>query len=197
MFVLPLALVATACGTPGSDAADTTAAAPSSAAAVTPPGTTQPATPSPDASTGAVALTPLGMGPLKIGMTVAEARSALGTFDLPGGEDPKACLHVRPPSLPRGVLVMVDNGVVVRVAVDSNTVATAEGARIGDSEERIKSLYGARVVTSPHKYTDGHYLTITPAGDSLHRLIFETEQLKVTRFRGGRMPHVAYVEGCS
>jgi hypothetical protein len=50
------------------------------------------------------------------------------------------------------------------------------------------------VVESPHKYTDGHYLTLAP--DGAHRLVFETDGGHVTRYRGGRMPEVEWVEGC-
>ena len=200
-MVFTLALGGAACGRNDAGSADTAAAGSSSTASVPQAATPAPVTPTPDPSPSpsptALTLTPTGIGKLRVGMTVAEARSALGTFSLPVAEDPKGCLHVRPPALPAGVLVMVEGGKVVRVSVDSNTVATAEGARIGDTEARIKTLYGARVATSAHKYTDGHYLTVTPAGDTLHRLIFETDQGKVTRFRGGRVPQVQYVEGCS
>lgn len=70
---------------------------------------------------------------------------------------------------------------------------------IGDSEERIKSLYPNRVAVSPHKYTDGHYLTVTPAekADSAYRIIFETDGKKVVHYRAGVRPQVEYVEGCS
>jgi hypothetical protein len=51
----------------------------------------------------------------------------------------------------------------------------------------------------PHKYTDGHYLTVRPveASDTTHLIVFETEGQVVQRFRGGRRPQVEYVEGCA
>jgi hypothetical protein len=86
-----------------------------------------------------------------------------------------------------------------RVEVDSGaTIATAAGARIGDGEERVRSLYPGRVAMTPHKYVAGHhYLTVTPAAaDSAYRLVFETDGQRVTRYRAGRRPAVEYVEGC-
>ncbi|MGQ0538137.1 MAG: hypothetical protein ACT4R6_04255 [Gemmatimonadaceae bacterium] len=51
----------------------------------------------------------------------------------------------------------------------------------------------------PHKYTGptGHYVIVQTTGDTLHRLIFETDGSRVVRFRAGRSPAVDYVEGCS
>jgi len=95
---------------------------------------------------------------------------------------------------------MVEQGKISRIDVDSGTaIATAAGARIGDTEERIKSLYPGQVTVQPHKYTDGHYLVVTPAdaADKDFRIVFETDGNKVTRYRSGKIPSVQYVEGCS
>ena len=92
---------------------------------------------------------------------------------------------------------MVEKGTVSRVDITQGTVATTKGARIGDSEDRIKSLYPGQVKVMPHKYTDGHYLVVTPAGGGENRIVFETDGEKVLRYRSGREPAVEYVEGCS
>ena len=61
-------------------------------------------------------------------------------------------------------------------------------------------MYPPREVAA-HKYVaGGHYLTFVPddPADADLRLIFETDaSSKVTQFRAGRLPEVAYVEGCS
>lgn len=130
-------------------------------------------------------------------MSVAEARATLGG-QLP---EPKSreCDHVRPPVGPGGVLIMTVGGQVARVEVSDTTVSTSAGARVGDSEARINALYPGRVQTTPHKYIDGHYLIVRggPGADSIYRLVFETDGQRVTRYRGGRMPEVEWVEGCS
>lgn len=146
-----------------------------------------------------------GIGPLRVGMTFDEARAALGgdlrmNDPVTGMEEgPDRCDHPRSARLPAGVRVMVDGGRVVRVQVDSASVATAEGARVGDREARIRQLYAGRVAVQPHKYTDGHYLVVRPAepSDTTHLLIFETDGRVVERFRAGVRPQVEYVEGCS
>jgi hypothetical protein len=92
---------------------------------------------------------------------------------------------------------MIVEGGVARVAVDRAGVATASGARVGDTEERVASLYPGRVRVTPHKYEEGgHYLTVNAADDSSFAIVFETSKGRVTRYRAGRRPAVEYVEGC-
>lgn len=138
-----------------------------------------------------------GAGPAQVGTPLAAAAAALGatpdTTAARGG-----CGYLRPAASP-GVRVMVNEGQVARVDVDSAGIRTAEGAGVGDAEARVRELYAGRVVESPHKYTDGRYLTVTPqaASDSAFRLVFETDGSKVVRYRAGRLPEVEWVEGCS
>jgi hypothetical protein len=144
-----------------------------------------------------------GLGPMQVGMTVAEARLALGHFkripDPTAPADTMACGYAWSARFSEGVKVMLEGGRVVRVEVDSGAVATAEGARIGDTEARIQQLYPGRVQVQPHKYTDGHYLVVRPAAasDTTHLIVFETDGNAVLRYRGGQKPQVEYVEGCS
>ena len=138
-----------------------------------------------------------GIGPVKAGMSMDEARTVMhGEFDIPAnlGE----CGFIKPRSGPKGIIMMVEKGEISRVdVVSGSTVATVEGAKIGDTEDRIKSLYPGQVEVQPHKYTDGHYLVVTPKNGGDNRIVFETDGKKVLRYRSGRMPAVQYVEGCS
>ena len=164
------------------------------AAAVTPPA---PA-PAPDTATkaGEWQVTPKGIGPLTAGMSLDEANTVLrNKLDVPS--NPGECSIVKLKGDPTGVSLMVENGTVTRVDVTSGSVATAEGAKIGDSEAAVKSFYPGQVAVQPHKYTSGHYLVVTPKSGGDYRIIFETDGSKVTRFRSGKLPSVANVEGCS
>jgi len=171
------------------------------------PGSTTPAPdpdeapePAPGAPAGGQAWTAgfRGAGPAQVGMPLAAAASALGAVpDTAAAAG--SCSYLRPAGDPAGVKVMVNEGRVARVEVDSGAVRTVEGAGIGDAEARVRKLYAGRVTETPHKYTSGRYLTVTPAApaDSAFRLVFETDGAKVTRFRAGRLPEVEWVEGCS
>jgi hypothetical protein len=143
-----------------------------------------------------------GIGPLRAGMTVPEAaRIVGGSFAARTGGEGNNCTYAVWREAPDGVLVMLVNGLVARVDVTKGSIATSAGARIGDSEARIKDLYRNRVVVKPHEYTDGHYLTVSPAPatgeDRSYGLVFETDGNRVLRYRGGKQPMVGWVEGCS
>ena len=143
------------------------------------------------------AVSALGIGSLRIGMTVAEASAAVAGFTPPS--QTQECDYATAASLPAGLEIMVENGRIGRVDVDTNTIATIEGARVGDTVPRILALYGQRVSTSPNHYTGEPDLTIHSAspGDTIHEIIFETMHGRVVRYRAGRRPQVRYIEGCA
>jgi hypothetical protein len=151
------------------------------------------------AAGGPLVVTAEAIGPVHFGRPVAAVAAALGESLHPDVQAGGSCGYVRPAALPRGVALMVIQDTVVRVDVDTAGVATAEGARVGDAESRVLALYRGRVAVEPHKYTgpEGHYLVVSPPGDTTHRLIFETDGQRVTRYRAGRRPAVELVEGCS
>jgi len=85
------------------------------------------------------------------------------------------------------------------VDVDSATVPTDAGARVGMREDSVRHLYAKTLRVTPHKYVrGGHYLIVVPGApaDTMHQLIFETDGDRVTRYRAGLAPYVGYVEGC-
>jgi hypothetical protein len=143
-----------------------------------------------------------GLGPVLVGMTVAEAEQVAGRrFDTDQeGPAGTACLYSKPQGLP-GVGFMVIDGKIARIDVWSNPkIKTFWGAKIGDSEARIKQLYGNQIEVQQHEYRpQGHYLVFVPKdkADKNFRVVFETDGQKVTQFRSGRVPEVEYVEGCA
>lgn len=160
---------------------------------------TQPASTNDSAPGSPWVVTERGIGGLRVGMTFAEARAVFSGLKIPKGADKISCDYAASEGLPPGIGLMVGEGTIKRVEVRRGEFATAAGARIGDSEERIKGLYPGRVTVTPHEYTDGHYLTVVPSSmaDSTYRIVFETDGSRVLRYRAGVLPHVGYVEGCS
>ena len=141
-------------------------------------------------------ITPEGIGALKAGMSLDEAKVVMHD-NLVVPAKLQECDYVSLRNAPAGIGIMVEKNEISRVEVRTGTVATMEGARIGDSEDRIKSLYPGTVTVKPHKYTDGHYLVVTPKDAGENRIVFETDGKKVLRYHSGRRPAVEYVEGCS
>lgn len=151
----------------------------------------------PPASWTAATLADSGFGAILVGMTPAAANAAVGDSLVLPPAGPEGCQYGSAPAV-AGLAFMIENGRVVRIEVRSQGVRTDAGAAVGDSETRIQQLYHGRIALTPHKYTDGHYLTVAPrmAAAGQVQLVFETEHGVVTRFRGGLLPQVAYVEGC-
>ncbi|MEH2053150.1 hypothetical protein [Nostoc sp.] len=141
-----------------------------------------------------------GIGAVQIGMTVPQATKAAGT-KLVGDSPNNNCYYVKPQNEPKNISFMVTKGRISRVDVRQNTqITTLKGAKIGDTETRIKSLYPGQIKVTPHKYVQsGHYLTFIPKdrADQNYRVVFETDGKLVTQFRAGKLPEVEYVEGCS
>lgn len=142
---------------------------------------------------------PESFGPVRFGAPLPAVSAAIGEEVRPTYADFETCDYVRPKALPAHTMLMVINDTIVRVDVDSVGVRTAEGAQVGDSETSVLELYRGRISVEPHKYTgpEGHYLVVSSPGDTLHRIIFETDGQRVTGYRAGRRPAVEYVEGCA
>ena len=146
-----------------------------------------------------LALSEEGLGQLQVGMTLTEAVN-MGLVNERPDMKP-ACDFVFPAvgaGIPFGVNVMVVKGKIARIDVDTGTVTTEDGVKIGDTEDRVKSVYGDYLQIQPHKYIEGgHYMTVK--GDSANAgkaIVFETDGKRVTMFRAGRIPEVEWVEGC-
>ena len=146
-----------------------------------------------------LALSEDGLGQIQIGMTLAEAVN-MGLLNENPNMNPR-CDFVFPAvgaGIPDGVSVMVVKGKIARIDVDTGSVTTEDGVKVGDTEDRVKTVYGDELKVEPHKYIEGgHYLTVM--GDSASAgkaLVFETDGKRVTMFRGGRLPEVKWVEGC-
>ncbi|MEH1850899.1 MAG: hypothetical protein V7L11_04230 [Nostoc sp.] len=141
-----------------------------------------------------------GIGAVQIGMTVPQAIKAAGT-KLVGDSPNNNCYYVKPQNEPKNLSFMVTKGRISRVDVRQNTqITTLKGAKIGDTEARIKSLYPGQIKVTPHKYVqNGHYLTFIPKDRAYqnYRVVFETDGKLVTQFRAGKLPEIEYVEGCS
>jgi hypothetical protein len=143
-----------------------------------------------------------GIGPLRAGLSIPEAGRLLpGAISIPAGEEMSPCSYADWPSAPAGVYVLLEQGVITRIEVDSASVGTADGARVGATEAEIEALYPGRVERQHHKSTDGRYLIVrsaAPRADGLDlRLVFETDGRRVIRFRAGSYPAVLYEDACA
>lgn len=140
-------------------------------------------------------ITPYGFGEIKFGMTTLQAVDK-GLYPGDGVRfDSVDCNYGQLTTHP-SLGFMFEGARVVRVDTSSPLYATAEGIRIGDTEEKVKAIYGGRLVIQGHQYDErGHYMIVnTP--EKQHAVVMETDGSKVTQIRGGLAPAVFYVEGC-
>jgi hypothetical protein len=141
-----------------------------------------------------------GLGQIQIGMNLDDAVN-MGLLNENPAMKP-ACDFVFPAvgaGIPDGVSVMIVQGKVARIDVDTGSVTTEDGAKIGDTEDDINKIYDGDVQSEPHKFiAGGHYMVVTGDSTSLGKaIVFETDGQRVTSFRAGRLPEVKWVEGCT
>lgn len=157
----------------------------------------------PNAATAITTVTPVemnGVGPIRIGMPLANAERLLGEgLAVSGSAAGSTCAYATPRSGPRGLSFMLTAGVIVRVDVTQGGMRTEQGIAVGSSEAQVLEAFGSFAEVMPHKYdAEGHYVVVT-SPDSRQRdlrYVFETFRGVVTKFRAGRLPAVGYVEGC-
>jgi hypothetical protein len=98
-----------------------------------------------------------GVGPIRLGMSIEQARQASG---LEFVEQPDAgeqvnwssCHYAWPAAdgqLRLDLALVLHQGHVARIEVVAPEIATAVGARVGDTEARLRWLYGARLTVDP------------------------------------------------
>jgi hypothetical protein len=141
-----------------------------------------------------------GIGAIKVGMTVDEASRAANTQIVTESGGTQGCSYGRfKGGKLKGLSFMLSNGNITRVDVNSRGISTIKGAKVGDSEDKVKSLYAGQMTVDKLQYSQrGHTLTVTPKNkaDQKYLLIFETDGKRVTKFRSGFKSDVEATEGC-
>lgn len=163
------------------------------------------------AAPAAPILTPEGLSPLRIGMTLAEVTVVLGPDSDPaavGGAEPEQCDQFRPSRAPQGVLVMTEQGRLTRISlINKSPIKTDRGVGLGSTAAAVKAAYKGAAVASPHKYRDApaEYLTYwsrkAQAGDQAsptdRGIVFEVDGKGVVDLVHAGGPSIRYVEGCA
>lgn len=163
-----------------------------------PPAQTPKVAPEPEAGPF---LTPGGLGPIRIGMTEAEVRAAVGPNRLDGdtGDDFEGCKEMQLKGNLAGVWVMLQEDEVTRITLgEGSTHKTDKGLGVGSSAAQVRAAYGAALQVEPHKYAGegAEYLTVWTKPET-EGLRYETAQNGIvdTIHAGGGS--IRYVEGCA
>jgi hypothetical protein len=136
-----------------------------------------------------------GIGPVKIGMTLAQLSETLRQKLSEEESGTEGCFYIQA----RGhdhIAFMIIDGRLARIDVDASGIFTTSGLQVGDSEAHVRNFYGAKMKVTEHQYVDtGHYLTIR-SDDPRYGMRFETDKGKITIFYAGTYHAIQYVEGC-
>ena len=155
-------------------------------------------------------LTARGLGPVKIGMTVRQARAATSTT-LRITQRNGTCAVLEQAGLHDGVYFLVLNGRIRRATIEATnsvnfTNQTARGLKLAQPESRMRRLYGRPDATRRDVNSGGFRFIYNAdlAGSPRRRFVFETARLS-TSIRGrfvntmsvGDTPAVLFYEACS
>ncbi|MDB5471951.1 MAG: hypothetical protein JWR84_3511 [Caulobacter sp.] len=145
---------------------------------------------------GQLVLTPDGLGALKIGMTVEEARAAAPgpLVATESSDDLAICGDYLIEGQPMAFLT--EDGRVARITL-YETGTTAEGVALGDPAEKVHQVYGKAVEREPAPYGEppAHDLYVWRTPERGYRFAIDDKGRVVTILAGNRT--IRYMEGCA
>ncbi|MBL6749822.1 MAG: hypothetical protein ISP90_04835 [Nevskia sp.] len=144
------------------------------------------------------------VGPIRLGMDLDEVRKASGMEfveqpDAGAAVNWELCHYAWPASggqLRLDLAVVLHQGRVVRVEVVAPEIATASGARVGDSEARLRALYAGRLVADPAAQA-GARAQLLLAGTRAQALRFVIDSGRVQSYQVGQAAQSMPGGGCA
>jgi hypothetical protein len=137
-----------------------------------------------------------GFGPLKIGMSFAQAQHVIGPALRPTEPSlrPSRSCDQLPLSGHPGVALMFVDGVLHRIDIFQPGIRTSRGIAAGDPVDKVSQAY-AGLTRTPNAYDEREaYLTAGP--EHGRALRFETDKGRIGLIYAGDWTQVQYVEGC-
>ena len=137
-----------------------------------------------------------GVGPIELGMTIAEARKAARTGIVGGSEVTKGCRHDT--VLPRrfGLTTLRFKGKIRVLYVRRTAMPTAKGVRVNDSLERLQSKYSGLIERPSDVSAETRIFELH--GKGTREIQFSVDGAdRITQIATGRRPEVDFSEGCA
>ncbi|MBP6903286.1 MAG: hypothetical protein KBC73_24570 [Burkholderiaceae bacterium] len=97
-----------------------------------------------------------------------------------------------------GVHYALRQGLLTRVETRDPRWPSSSGVQVGDGLARVRQVYGARLIESPHPYFERGRMLVVYARNKRSALVMESNNDgRVITLRGGRLPDVTWLEACS
>ena len=141
-------------------------------------------------------LSTAGLGPVQIGHSLEDARTAAGALMIavPGGSD--ACRYYTVQNGPEGVRFLAVNAEIVRVDIESGPITTISGYGIGSTRSEIIEAFGDRIEDGPGLSAIQYVPVDEPDIDK--RVVWEVDEAgAVISLRAGRLPHIEPRVACT
>jgi len=143
----------------------------------------------------------VGLGPVFVGMTVAEATQAAGSPFERLTPDQGPCTMYQATDFPEaGVKWLVAFDRIAVIHVEQPGVVTRSGLGVGSSAADVQARFGEQVTERPSPYDAAlTELVFTPLeeNESRQRVIFDVDGSgQVVRYRSGQLPEVDYSGNC-
>lgn len=140
-------------------------------------------------------ISPEGGFGYRIGMTQQEALEATEWPMHPAIDEGGACEEYMVGD-DVGFFVMVEDGKATRVAAHGGGFKTAEGVAIGDPAEKVRAVYGPKVIreTAPYTGEPDYDLYVWTAPDRGYRFAISDDGMVEVIYAGTRS--IEYIEGC-
>jgi hypothetical protein len=162
-----------------------------------PPASAPPAAKPPAPAGKVIPLTSEGFGALKIGMTEAEASTAIGGFK--DGEASAECHERAVMDASLGLVVMFEEGRISRISAgEGSHVQTDHALAVGATEAAVRAAYPDGLIQEPHKYLMPPAKRLTHWDKAPVRgVLYEIGEKQTVIGISAGGPSIQYVEGCS
>lgn len=154
---------------------------------------------SPLCAQGTLALTPDGLGPVRIGMTPKQVIAAIGgTLEGEGYDSEDICVEKESSKL-RGVGFLFEEGKLTRISLGHGAdIVTAGGIGVGTAAIAVRQAYRGKLKSEPNIYIEkpAEYLTYWTVPEKRGIRFEVNEKRKVYVIHAGG-PSIEYVEGCA
>ena len=156
----------------------------------------RPAQEKPEPMTGNAVISFKGVGPIKLGMTIAEARKAARRGIIAGQEVTQGCRHDT--VLPRrfGLSTLRMDKKIRVLYVTRTAMPTAKGIRVNDTLDRLRSKYGSKLVERGSEVSlETRIFELRSGNRELQFAVGASD--KIFQIATGLRPEVDFPEGCA